>query len=289
MSNMPTLLPENIVDQIRKFIIDKADYLGLNLEAKTPLGTRIFDLLSRQCTVVYFPIEDLQEKNDAFILSNIPMRNGELRNIVFINTFQTAEKQVFAAAHELGHLLDMSEIIKKPDDIDCEDFGERLVNRFAAELLMPKHQFCSFIFETFNVKSRNEKFSLRTLLELIVETMNHFSVPYNAVVIRMVELEIIDEDQGLLLVDGTDELSLDTLKTAVKTIISESKYENLQTRNMKKEIAGLSELLEKAEENSCASRAQIERLRNFFNIPHDAQQAFLNQPVDISVNEDNHG
>ena len=283
MSHMPTLLPSNIVEQIRSFISEKAGCLGLNLDDKTPLGTRIFDLLSKQCTVVYFPIEQMEEENDAFLLSNIPMRNGELRNIVFINTFQTAEKQVFAAAHELGHLLAMSEVIKNPDGIDCEDFNERLVNRFAAELLMPEDQFCDFVSKTFRDKSQGEKFSLRTLLELIVETMNYFSVPYNSVVIRMVELNIIREPQGLLLVDGSDDLPLDVLKAAVKVIISESKYKNLQIRNMRREITGLSELLEKAEGDSRASRAQIERLRNLFNIPHDAQQAFLDQPLDFSV------
>lgn len=282
MSNMPVLLPENIVRQITDFISSKADFLGLDLSSNVPLGTKVFDILGKQCTVVYFPIEQIDEENDAFLLTDIPMRSGELRNIVFINTFQTSEKQVFAAAHELGHLLNINAVIKTPDGVDDEEFNERLVNRFAAELLMPKIQFCDFIINTFN-KFDQEKFSFRSLLELVVETMNYFSVPYNSVVIRLVELKIITEPQGRLLVDGTEELPINVLKTIVKTIISESDYENLQSRNMKKEIAGLSDLLEKAEQKDTVSQVQIDRLRDLFNIPHDSQQAFLDKPLELPI------
>lgn len=282
MSNMPVLLPENIVSQITNFISSKGNFLGLDLSSNVPLGTKIFDVLEKQCTVVYFPIEQLEEENDAFLLTGIPMKSGELRNIVFINTFQTSEKQVFAAAHELGHLLNISAVIKTPEDMEEEEFNERLVNRFAAELLMPEKQFKRFIIDTFR-KFDQKNFSFRSLLELVVETMNYFSVPYNSVVIRLVELKIITESQGRLLVDGTEEVPINTLKTFVKTIISASDYENLQSRNMKREIAGLSDLLEKAEQKDVASQVQIDRLRDLFNIPRNNQQAFLNEPFEPSI------
>ena len=279
---MPVLLPENIVSQITNFISSKGNFLGLDLSSNVPLGTKIFDVLEKQCTVVYFPIEQLEEENDAFLLTGIPMKSGELRNIVFINTFQTSEKQVFAAAHELGHLLNISAVIKTPEDMEEEEFNERLVNRFAAELLMPEKQFKRFIIDTFR-KFDQKNFSFRSLLELVVETMNYFSVPYNSVVIRLVELKIITESQGRLLVDGTEEVPINTLKTFVKTIISASDYENLQSRNMKREIAGLSDLLEKAEQKDVASQVQIDRLRDLFNIPRNNQQAFLNEPFEPSI------
>ncbi len=283
MSNLPVLFPPDIVAQIMSFIDAKSEYLGLNLAADEPLGTKVFDLLAKQCTVVYFPIEDISEENDAFLLTDIPMKSGDLRNIVFINTFQTAEKQVFAAAHELGHLLNIGSVIKAPSDVNEEEFNERLVNRFAAEILMPRKQFWKYICDMFTSKYDSEEFSFRSLLGLIVDAMNHFSVPYNAVAIRLVELDIINEEQGRFLVDGNKDLPSTVLKSIVKTIISESNYENLQSRNMKKEITGLATLLEEAEKTQAASQIQINRLRKCFNIPYNNQWAFLEKHFDFNL------
>lgn len=44
--------------------------------------------------------------------------NNEIVNFVFINTHKSIEKQVFTATHELGHILDLSEYLKK----NCLDF-----------------------------------------------------------------------------------------------------------------------------------------------------------------------
>lgn len=56
---------------------------------------------------------------------------------VFINSAKKTEKQIFIAAHELGHLFKIINKIDKQDLEDGED-EEDVVNRFAAELLMPE-------------------------------------------------------------------------------------------------------------------------------------------------------
>ena len=108
-SNMPSILSKSVADEICSFIRTK-----FNLDDdSSPLGKRIFGILENYCTVIYYPIEDATEKNDGFLMADIPMRDGSSKSIIYINTYQTEEKQVFAAAHELGHFLNVDHCIKE--------------------------------------------------------------------------------------------------------------------------------------------------------------------------------
>lgn len=59
--------------------------------------------------------------------------------VEIINTNNTIEKQVYIAAHELGHVWKIDEKVLAKCDGNID--SEAIINRFAAELLMPAELF----------------------------------------------------------------------------------------------------------------------------------------------------
>ena len=282
MSNMPIELPQSVVDAIVMFINNTSD-LVYDDSSKNPIGKKIFNIIEKLCTVVYYPILDVDEKNDGFLLSGVPLSNGLKEDIIFINTYQTYEKQVFAAAHELGHYIKVAD--KLNNTIGHEYDDEFIVNRFAAEYLMPKDLFKSFFFNLIKNRNKNNPvISMTDMFSCIVETMDYFSVPYNAVAIRLVETDIIDMQDGKSLVDGNDDLSVADIKKIVDGIISRGEYKNLRTSSQKKEIKGLETILDKAEELGTESIVKINRLREAFSLVKNNSKV-MSEKIHISEEE----
>lgn len=191
-----------------KEIIDNVNRcLGEYKKSSRVIKEDVFKILEMNCKTLYYPINDddicgfvykLKENKIACINSSIPM-----------------EKQVFAAAHELYHILysdiDNGELINSEvldekipvNKISREDLK---ANKFAAEFLVPEEVF------------RNE-LSIRNIkkdtigLRGIVELMDVFLVPYKTLVRRLYEIDHIslakcneflneedrEEDKGVML------------------------------------------------------------------------------------------
>lgn len=276
-SNMPEPLQNEGVALIQKYIKEK---YASELQ-DVPLGTRIFCILEKKCTVIYYPIEHADEKNDAFLLSRVPMRDRSYKDIVFINTYQTLEKQVFAAAHELGHLTGVVEYVH--DRNDCDKAGERIVSRFAAELLMPEEAFRSKACEY--VRNLSEPLNFQRLLNIIVKLMGFFTVPYNAVVIRMFEVGILRKQDCKVLVDGDENITPDDFRTEIQTIISRGENsQQLLVRSMVRKIDGLKELLDKAEEEGKIPQTRIDLLRKKFDLLPESKIDVLEHEVQLKKN-----
>lgn len=96
-------LPESVVFGIKQFINDKG------LKSQPLLRDGIFALLEQYCTVLYYPQKE--EANDGCHVKRLV--NNEIVNFVFINTHKSIEKQFFTATHELGHILELPEYLKK--------------------------------------------------------------------------------------------------------------------------------------------------------------------------------
>jgi len=169
-----------------KEIINKVNScLGEYKKSSRVIKEDVFKILEMNCKTLYYPIKDddicgfvykLKENKIACINSSIPM-----------------EKQVFAAAHELYHILysdiDNGELINSEvldekiplNEISREDLK---ANKFAAEFLVPEEVF------------RNE-LSIRNIkkdsigLKGIVELMDVFLVPYKTLVRRLYEIDYI--------------------------------------------------------------------------------------------------
>lgn len=253
-------LPITTEEIIYTFIKEKINNEELDtLFPNKLLREDVLELLEHFCKVVYYPLE--QEDNNGFHINDMILA-GKKENFVFINTAQTMEKQVFTAAHELGHIWNVDDYAVNIGLIeDTIEKREMLINRFAAVLLMPKDDYQKIFQEIYcRYVGENGKITLENLLHFIVEMMNYFFVPEKAIVCRLCELGYLSEELADALISDND------ITNAVKAIIANSGYVKFQKPSMKKWIKGLPEILEKASENKVVSEAKIEKMRDIFNI-----------------------
>ena len=134
-------LSKEMVSAIKAFIQKKKkDDKLLDRFPNTILRDDVLKILEQYCTVVFYPFEN--EKNNGFHITGIPDRKGTEQHFVFINTAQSEEKQVFTAAHELGHVWEVDKKVEEETGAKLSpQMRECVINRFAAELLMPEDHF----------------------------------------------------------------------------------------------------------------------------------------------------
>ena len=257
-------LPTEQVVCIRKFIDQKKqqdEYLPYC--ANPILREDIFALLDQCCTVVYFPVDD--QTNNGF---HVRYPEGD---IVYINTNQTKEKQIFTAAHELGHIWGLEDYIQEQLGVSLDhEQREQVVNRFAAELMMPDELCRTFVKRTVSGLPHDKHAMLvRDLLRLAAAIMNEFFVPYKAVVLRMHEISFIPQQTARLLLGETPDLSIKTIDLFLRALSKSEGYSRLFQKDCRKWIDGLKELLDKAQEQDLFPAGRIESLRTQFglNVP----------------------
>ena len=134
---MYSILSEEIVLKIRKEVEKiKEEYQIVNPIVRSD----IFEILDNICVVLRYPLDNDEEANGIHVERWI---KGE-KDFVFINTSNSIEKQIYTAAHELGHVWKIDE--KVLAEVDETVDSEAIINRFAAELLMPSEIFKKFFF-----------------------------------------------------------------------------------------------------------------------------------------------
>lgn len=113
---------------------------------------------------------------------------GDGLGYVVINTSLPRVNANFAIAHEIYHVFfQKSEFVSKvefSDDSSYEYEEEYAANLFAGMLLMPEVSFRR-LYGTFQKESRGDE------LETILRLMSYYEVPYMAVLIRCLELNLI--------------------------------------------------------------------------------------------------
>ena len=265
--NSITILPMKIEKCIQRYIGEKFEQDNLKAEFPNPLIREdVFDLLDKYCTVVYFPLEN--ENNNGFHVTDMPFLNGDKRNFVFINTAQTIEKQVFTAAHELGHIWKVDDyVIENEDEVeDSSDIREKIINRFAATLLMPSDIFketADSLIKELGIGKQTIKLS--TELKLIVKLMNYFFAPKKAVIIRLLEHELIPNSIANLLTTEDKELN-EVVNSYMEKLFSDYGYIKFENPSMKKWIKGLSEILDEAERKQVIPLQKIKHMRDTFDL-----------------------
>lgn len=270
MNSVSELKPlnEEVVAAIKDFINDKFEAEHLKSEFPNQLLREdTLALLDKYCTVIYYPLD--HEENNGFHITGIPDNRGKEQHFVFINTAQTIEKQVFTAAHELGHTWKVDEIIEGRFGL-AEDQREQIVNRFAAELLIPEDIFnVSFKMEYNHYKNEHGRITVANMLRVIVTLMNQFFAPEKSIILRCVELKLLGNQPADLLL-GYNDIPQPVIEEKIKEIIREKGYVNFQVPNRKKWIKGMSELLEEAERRQAVPKDKIEKMRSMFNIKEDS-------------------
>lgn len=219
----------------------------------------VFSILqSCDCTVLYFPLkdEDPDGCSGCHLEKNV---NGQRKQFVFINTANTRERQAFSAAHELGHIWKVDERIREmhPDkEIDTEE----VVNRFAAELLMPRELFERAIDEQLKKKGyTGPTMPMTDMIKLIAYLMNYFFVPYKAVVIRFNEIGRLNSKSNALLFHFKN-------SSFLEEVIKAEQFTRLGIVNNLKSMDNLQEYLAEAEKKDLLNETKINNIRREFDI-----------------------
>lgn len=218
----------------------------------------VFALLEKHCIVLYYPLEDPKIEGCHIIK---PLGAGK-EQFVFINTTKAVQEQTWTAAHELGHVWKVDSYVKnklKRYDLDSED----VVNRFAAELLLPEE---IFVDETLHrlkeLDYQGPTISTETMVRLVTYLMNYFCTPYKAVIRRFIELKYIQENSEKNFLRG-----FERQETLYKRLRSENQYTRLETVNMACSMETIKQdinLLESSE--IYADNSKVNRLRELFHL-----------------------
>lgn len=257
---------QGIVDEIKKTCIIK----------NTAIRDDIFGILESQCTVVYYPIKD--QKNRGFHIKKIV--HDKLEDFVYINTDKPMAEQIFAAAHELGHIFQVSQrvwtVLKKTEKL-TEQEEEEITNLFAAELLMPYEVFRKNFFAHMNeLEITPGKVRLDEAIRLIVCQMSDFLVPYEAVRKRLVETKIMDEKSAEKL-----EAQDAQVESLVKAFLSDQNT-YLGKGTQVRTISGMRSLLDKAEKLSEVDPYLIQKLKKDFEVKETVEN-----DLEIHIEGDN--
>lgn len=276
------------VQKIQDLIEDYKKDPRLNSLFVNPiLKEDVFDILDNFCTVVYFPLKN--EENDGFNISlPVDYTENKRENFVFINTEKHLDKQVFAAGHELGHLWKVADYIWDNSEDEplhrTAENEEAAMNRFAAELLMPKAVFRHIAQEQFsNYLDANKGVKWTDAIRVITNLMNEFCVPIQAVIRRLYEVRYAKEEVCRELWMGPDHIPTEKyqelLKQTLKVYIEQGGYTRLTNRTRKKWIKGFPEMLEELKGNELFPEQKRDFLKKEFsieqNIPEGAPEISL--------------
>lgn len=221
----------------------------------------VFSILDSHCIILYYPLED-ENINGYHISRRI---NDKINDFVFINTANTTEKQVFAAAHELGHILKVDKDIIKEFKLKTDSaLSETIINRFAAELLMPQEIFekkSNQILKALGVKGN--KIHIDKMLKLIVYLMNEFLVEFEAIVRRFYELGKINDDAvSLLLALKNDSY----FQEEIISIAKAANFTRLFIKSHNKSMSELKKYADEATEKQSLTEEKIEKILKCFDI-----------------------
>lgn len=252
-----------VVENLQKLIEKKRSQRDIAEAFVNPiLREDIFALLGRECIVIYYPLPD--EENDGFHIQ-MPV-NGGKQHFVYINTEKPMPKQVYAAAHELGHIwTENGHAIGYSASSQAQE--DALMNRFAAELLMPDKGFRILAQKKLiEYQSEPGKISEDNFFRVAACLMDEYFVPFQAVVRRMGEVDLLtNEACKYIIIDlyknnpNGDQL--------LKDCINEGGFPKLLEQSKKRSMTGFTDLLNRAAEEGIFGEEKISYLRNQLNIP----------------------
>lgn len=266
-------LESGYVDIICKFIEDKQNEIS-KFCVNELIRDDIFSLLDQFCTVIYYPTND--SKNNGFHV-NYKHNNGDI-HFVYINTQQHKEKQIFTAAHELGHIWNIIDIFDIESNIELE---EKIINRFASELLMPKEHFDNFVKKEIGIYLVDNAISRADMIKVITATMNHFFTSYKSVIYRIYENDILDSADCGMLWGETLEHPREQLIELSQKFAKEKGYTRLYQADGRKWINGLKELLDSVNENDTMSPEWLQAFYERFDFKIGENETNLEQTLSI--------
>lgn len=264
----------NIIVKKKNEILKELDY------NEAVIRDEIFKLLRSKSRIIFFPLDEELDL-DGFHIERCV--NGQMRAFVYINTAKNFEKNIFCAAHELGHIYQ----IEKEIESVCTNVHfstkevDDIMNRFAAELLMPlehfKNKFRQFLQIFCTEKGVIKE---RELLRIIVALMDYYYVPYKSVVWRLWEIGFLTEfgREKFIKIEEND-------ADIINVYIYEGKYTRLRNPSRIKSFENLPEYLNYAEQNHVYASRKICKMRDDFEInisvSEEKMEAVANNELDV--------
>lgn len=283
----PVKIEQKHIDMIRKFIAEHKEAIE-QVTANRILRDDIFPLLDNYCTVIFYPSKD--SENNGFHVT-YPFLKEEI-HFVYINTAQYKEKQIFTAAHELGHIWALEAQITPYLSRSCDnsEYIERIMNRFAAELLMPDDIFITAANTLIDsVRDSNGRITVAKMVQVITHLMNDYFTSYKSVVYRLFELSLIPEKVGKILW-GDGAIPRKTLDDYSCQVAQMQGYNRLYQPDERRWIDGLKELLDTAKKNCSAPEAWLSAFYDRFNFYQDSEpQDGLRDDLSIFEAEEERG
>jgi hypothetical protein len=247
-----------VVKEIRNLIDELKTENGIIDEV---VRDGVFNILQNlpDCTLVYYPIESEAVEEGCDGCHVVRTIKGHKEQLVFINTANTRERQAFSVAHELGHIWNVDGRLREriPDEkFETED----IIDRFAAELLMPEKLFKELAQKKLDeFLDENHRLKMSDMIKVVAFLMDYFFTPYKATVLRLKEVQLISGKGVTLLLNYKD-------SKYVSDIIVENQYVRLGIRTNQKSVANLQENLALIEERRLFTDNKINAIRKKFNI-----------------------
>lgn len=221
----------------------------------------IFKLLRKKSKVIFYPLDEEMDLDGFHVAKYM---KDELTAFVYINSAKNFEKCIFCAAHELGHIYELEKDIEKefPNVQFSTKEIDDIMNRFAAEMLMPQEVFHDKFRELWRLNTVGiVELKNGHLLKTIVALMDYFYVPYKSVVRRLWEIEFLT-DMGREKFEKVEEQEPES----VDLYIYEGKYTRLRHPSRHKSFEELPEYLTRAQDIHIISRRKSNTIRDEFEI-----------------------
>ena len=224
--------------------------------------------------MLYYPLKD--EHNKAFHVSR--QIKDKTFHFVYINTAHEKEKQAFAAAHELGNIWKIDDAVIGKADINIKPAREEIINRFAAEFMMPSESFRKIATSKAISRVKNNKISIDNMIEVAVYLMYYYFQPYSAIIKRFVELGLISRENGNML-----EKHIEDNPGIIKNLIITEQYSGIGKADYSKSIKDIREILKEAERENCASESQIEFMKDKFDLEDEDKSSGKNEEISYEL------
>jgi Zn-dependent peptidase ImmA (M78 family) len=149
-----------------------------------PIGQDIFHLLAENGVTVYKTLID----EEGSVLAGASLKYPVLGSVILVNVRDTPQRQVFTAAHELGHLLYHFDEAETNEIFISNKFernaDEDLANDFASAFLMPSSGIKRHLMR---LGVTAEEVQLKHVISL----QRYFNVSYLAMLYRLKKLTIL--------------------------------------------------------------------------------------------------
>lgn len=243
-----------IAQTIRRFIAEVREKKHIVNEV---IRDDVFAILKEECLVLFYALEDSGVEGCHMIK---PV-NEEMKQFVFINTTKAVQEQTWTAAHELGHVWQIDSYIKEKTGLYDLD-SEKLVNRFAAELLLPEAIFRRVLTDKLaEYEFQGSKLTGSMMVRLVTYLMNYFCTPYKAIIRRFSELGYIRKDAEQQYLEG-----FSSQEELYRYLIRENQYTRLETVNRAYSMENIEQDIRLLEKHEVYSDKKIARLREMFHL-----------------------